>query len=187
MHGMPGRDTVMTPAFERTALGPRHSSPVSRTQHITLTGDENLPDVSMIERQEKTFYQDDLDRTEQYRLKTPHLGPPRLHVPTPSDTPVPQPLVTQPVKDKQTNRSKATKKPRVKVQSLTLPAVTIRQTFNHFCKMRVDKDTLPELVKITDEYFDRVAQDLEAFAHHAGRKTIDERDAELLLKRQKKS
>uniref|UniRef100_A0A8W8KC89 CENP-T/Histone H4 histone fold domain-containing protein n=1 Tax=Magallana gigas TaxID=29159 RepID=A0A8W8KC89_MAGGI len=185
MHGMPGRDTVMTPAFERTALGPRHSSPVSRTQHITLTGDENLPDVSMIERQEKTFYQDDLDRTEQYRLKTPHLGPPRLHVPTPSDTPVPQPLVTQPVKDKQTNRSKATKKPRVKVQSLTLPAVTIRQTFNHFCKMRVDKDTLPELVKITDEYFDRVAQDLEAFAHHAGRKTIDERDAELLLKRQK--
>lgn len=35
----------------------------------------------------------------------------------------------------------------------------------------------------TDEYFDRVAQDLEAFAHHAGRKTIDERDAELLLKR----
>lgn len=43
MHGMPGRDTVMTPAFERTALGPRHSSPVSRTQHITLTGDENLP------------------------------------------------------------------------------------------------------------------------------------------------
>lgn len=45
-------------------------------------------------------------------------------------------------------RSKVTKKPRVKVQSLTLPAVTIRQTFNHFCKMRVDKDTLPELVKM---------------------------------------
>lgn len=43
MHEIPGRETVMTPAFERTALGPRHSSPVSRTQHITLTGDENLP------------------------------------------------------------------------------------------------------------------------------------------------
>lgn len=185
LHETPGRETVMTPAFEKTALGPRHSSPVSRTLHISLTGDENLSDISMIERQEKTFYQDDLDRTEQYRLKTPHLGPARPHVPTPSDTPVPEPPVTQPVKEKPTNRSKATRKPRVKVESLTLPAMTIRQTFNHFCKMRVDKDMLSELVKITDEYFDRVAQDLEAFAHHAGRKTIDERDAELLLKRQK--
>ena len=35
----------------------------------------------------------------------------------------------------------------------------------------------------TDEYFDRVYKDLEVFAHHAGRKTIDEKDAELLLKR----
>lgn len=47
----------------------------------------------------------------------------------------------------------------------------------------VEKVCHMKFVCRTDEYFDRVAQDLEAFAHHAGRKTIDERDAELLLKR----
>lgn len=47
----------------------------------------------------------------------------------------------------------------------------------------VEKVCHMKFVCRTDEYFERVAQDLEAFAHYAGRKTIDERDAELLLKR----
>ncbi|XP_062606251.1 centromere protein T-like isoform X2 [Saccostrea cucullata] len=184
IHDTPSKETLITPVFERTALGPRHSSPVSRTHHISMTGDENLPDVSMIESQGRTDFQDDFDRTELFRLKTPHLGPARPHVPTPSDTPADSPI-SQTLKKKPPVKSQTLKKPRVKVQSSTLPASTIKQTFSHFCKMRVDKDTLPELVKITEEYFDQVAHDLEAFAHHAGRRTIDERDVELLLKRQK--
>ncbi|XP_061162313.1 centromere protein T-like [Saccostrea echinata] len=184
MHDTTSKETVMTPVFERTALGPRHSSPLSRTHHISMTGDENLPDVSMIEHQGRTDFQDEFDRTELFRLKTPHLGPARPHIPSPSDSPTDSPI-TQTLKKKPAVKSKTLKKPRVKVQSSTLPASTIKQTFSHFCKMRVDKDTLPELVKITEEYFDQVASDLEAFAHHAGRRTIDERDVELLLKRQK--
>ena len=43
LHDTLGRETAITPAFERTALGPRHSSPVSRTVHISLNEEENLP------------------------------------------------------------------------------------------------------------------------------------------------
>ncbi|XP_062607447.1 serine/arginine repetitive matrix protein 2-like [Saccostrea cucullata] len=152
IHDTPSKETLITPVFERTALGPRHSSPVSRTHHISMTGDENLPDVSMIESQGRTDFQDDFDRTELFRLKTPHLGPARPHVPTPSDTPADSPI-SQTLKKKPPVKSQTLKKPRVKVQSSTLPASTIKQTFSHFCKMRVDKDTLPELVKMYGNHF----------------------------------
>lgn len=34
-----------------------------------------------------------------------------------------------------------------------------------------------------DKYFDRLAEDLETYAFHAKRKSIDVKDAELLLRR----
>lgn len=41
--GIANKEAVRTPVFEHTALAPRHSSPLSRTHHISMTRDQNLP------------------------------------------------------------------------------------------------------------------------------------------------
>ncbi|KAK5850832.1 hypothetical protein PBY51_001675 [Eleginops maclovinus] len=60
----------------------------------------------------------------------------------------------------------------------------LMNVFKHFAKTRVSPDVYPVLKDIMDKYFDRLAEDLETYAVHAKRKTIEVEDAELLLRRQ---
>ncbi|XP_030019113.1 spore wall protein 2 [Sphaeramia orbicularis] len=65
-----------------------------------------------------------------------------------------------------------------------LPKSYLMAVFKHFAKTKVSADVYPVLQEIMDKFFDRLAKDLEAYALHARRKTIEVEDAELLLKRQ---
>uniref|UniRef100_UPI0037E8546C enolase-phosphatase E1 n=1 Tax=Semicossyphus pulcher TaxID=241346 RepID=UPI0037E8546C len=66
----------------------------------------------------------------------------------------------------------------------SLPKSYLMGVFKHFAKTKVSADVYPVLQEIMDKFFERVAEDLETFAVHAKRKTIDVEDAELLLRRQ---
>uniref|UniRef100_A0A4W5M590 CENP-T/Histone H4 histone fold domain-containing protein n=1 Tax=Hucho hucho TaxID=62062 RepID=A0A4W5M590_9TELE len=60
----------------------------------------------------------------------------------------------------------------------------IMSVFKHFTKTKVSTDVYPVLKEIMERYFDRLADDLEMFAAHAKRKTIEVEDVELLMRRQ---
>ncbi|XP_041123420.1 histone acetyltransferase KAT6B [Polyodon spathula] len=65
-----------------------------------------------------------------------------------------------------------------------LPKSLVTSVFSHFAKTTVSRDTYPILQQCLDKYFDRLSDDLEAYARHAKRKTIELADVELLLRRQ---
>ncbi|XP_062298815.1 centromere protein T [Scomber scombrus] len=65
-----------------------------------------------------------------------------------------------------------------------LPKSYLMNVFKHFAKTKVSADVYPVLQQTMDSYFDRLADDLETYAVHAKRKTIEVEDAVLLLKRQ---
>ncbi|XP_067105422.1 centromere protein T [Osmerus mordax] len=65
-----------------------------------------------------------------------------------------------------------------------LPKSYIMSVFKHFAKTKVSADVYPVLKEIMERYFDRLSDDLETFAAHAKRKTIEVEDVELLLRRQ---
>ncbi|XP_023258220.1 centromere protein T [Seriola lalandi dorsalis] len=82
-------------------------------------------------------------------------------------------------KPKQVRRKRAPTK-----KEAGLPKNYLMGVFKHFAKTKVSADVYPALKEIMDKFFDRLADDLETYASHAKRKTIDVEDAELLLKRQ---
>ncbi|XP_029134146.2 enolase-phosphatase E1 [Labrus bergylta] len=65
-----------------------------------------------------------------------------------------------------------------------LPKSYLMNIFKHFAKTKVSADVYPVLQEIMDKFFERLADDLETYAIHARRKTIEVEDAELLLRRQ---
>ncbi|XP_060883519.1 FK506-binding protein 5 isoform X2 [Labrus mixtus] len=65
-----------------------------------------------------------------------------------------------------------------------LPKNYLMSIFKHFAKTKVSADVYPVLQEIMDKFFERLADDLETYAIHAKRKTIEVEDAELLLRRQ---
>ncbi|XP_026206377.1 centromere protein T isoform X2 [Anabas testudineus] len=65
-----------------------------------------------------------------------------------------------------------------------LPKNYLMGVFKHFAKTKVSADVYPVLKEIMNTFFDRLAEDLETYAHHAKRSTIEFEDAVLLLKRQ---
>ena len=56
--------------------------------------------------------------------------------------------------------------------------------FKHFAKTKVAADVYPVLKDVMEKFFDRMVEDLETYANHAKRKTIEVEDVILLLKRQ---
>lgn len=65
-----------------------------------------------------------------------------------------------------------------------LPTSVVKAAFTHFCQLRVSKEAIEEVEKMSEQYFKNMAEDLEAYALHAHRKTINESDVELLMNRQ---
>lgn len=76
------------------------------------------------------------------------------------------------------------------IEYSSLPSSTIKKIATTIIrstgsKSRLDKDTLASLSQATDWFFEQVADDLGAYARHAKRKTIEEADVIMLMKRQK--
>ncbi|XP_043090165.1 centromere protein T-like [Puntigrus tetrazona] len=65
-----------------------------------------------------------------------------------------------------------------------LPKSYVMSVFKHFAKTKVASDVYPAINEILKKYFERLADDLEAYATHAKRKTIEVEDFELLMRRQ---
>ncbi|XP_067232439.1 probable inactive protein kinase DDB_G0270444 [Chanodichthys erythropterus] len=65
-----------------------------------------------------------------------------------------------------------------------LPKSYVMSVFKHFAKTKVASDVYPAINEILKKYFERLADDLEVYATHAKRKTIEVEDFELLMRRQ---
>ncbi|XP_024865752.1 centromere protein T isoform X2 [Kryptolebias marmoratus] len=84
------------------------------------------------------------------------------------------------VKPKQVRRRKT----RTTRNEAVLPKTYLMSVFKHFAKTKVSADVYPVLNEIMDKFLDRLTEDLETYARHAKRKTIEVEDAKLLLQRQ---
>ncbi|XP_015495106.1 centromere protein T isoform X2 [Parus major] len=60
----------------------------------------------------------------------------------------------------------------------------IKEIFRHFAKMPVTKEAFKVVEKCSERYFKQLSSDLEAYTHHAGRKTVEAADLEVLMRRQ---
>ncbi|NXE96984.1 CENPT protein, partial [Menura novaehollandiae] len=60
----------------------------------------------------------------------------------------------------------------------------IKEIFSHFVKMPVTRDAFKIVEKCSERYFKQLSNDLEAYANHAGRKTVEVADLEVLMRRQ---
>ncbi|NXN90679.1 CENPT protein, partial [Bombycilla garrulus] len=65
-----------------------------------------------------------------------------------------------------------------------LPRSLIKDTFRHFAKMPITRDAFKIVEKCSEKYFKQLSDDLEAYTQHAGRKTVEAADLEILMRRQ---
>ncbi|XP_010079132.1 PREDICTED: centromere protein T [Pterocles gutturalis] len=59
----------------------------------------------------------------------------------------------------------------------------IKKIFSHYVKMPVARDAFKIVEKCTHRYFKQLSDDLEAYSKHAGRKTVEKADLEVLMRR----
>ncbi|NXW56398.1 CENPT protein, partial [Eurystomus gularis] len=61
----------------------------------------------------------------------------------------------------------------------------IKKIFSHYVKMPVTRDAFKIVEKCSERYFKQLSNDLEAYTSHAGRKTVEMADLEVLMRRQR--
>lgn len=106
----------------------------------------------------------------------PVLSPPH---PVKSASPElpPQPVRAKPVPKSSGAAQRKTREPEI-ASSL------IKQIFSHYVKTPVTRDAYKIVEKCSERYFKQISSDLEAYSQHAGRKTVEMADVELLMRRQ---
>ncbi|KAM9269030.1 centromere protein T [Cariama cristata] len=121
-------------------------------------------------------------------LSTPRPAKPaarKLSTPRPAKPAAPnfpqrsplQPLRAKPVPKSSGASRKKTCEPEV-ASSL------IKKIFSHYVKMPVARDAFKIVEKCSEKYFKQLSSDLEAYTNHAGRKTVEMADLEILMRRQ---
>ncbi|KAM9183075.1 centromere protein T isoform 2-T2 [Mergus octosetaceus] len=105
-------------------------------------------------------------------LSTPHSAKPAA-----PESPL-QPQRAKPV-------PKTSRKSQKKKREPALASSYIKQIFRHYAKMPVARDAYQIIEKCCEKYFKQLSDDLEAYTHHAGRKTVEMADLELLMRRQR--
>uniref|UniRef100_A0A8C3SSR6 Centromere protein T n=1 Tax=Chelydra serpentina TaxID=8475 RepID=A0A8C3SSR6_CHESE len=65
-----------------------------------------------------------------------------------------------------------------------LPSSLVKKIFSHYAKVPVARDAFKVVEKCVEVYFRQLSNDLEAYTMHARRKTVQEADLELLMRRQ---
>ncbi|XP_059681059.1 centromere protein T [Gavia stellata] len=106
----------------------------------------------------------------------PLLLTPRPVKPAAPKSPL-QPLQAKPVP----KRSGA---PRRKTCEPEIASSLIKKIFSHYVKMPVARDAFKIIEKCSERYFRQLSSDLEAYSNHAGRKTVEMADLEVLMRRQ---
>ncbi|XP_067158918.1 centromere protein T isoform X2 [Apteryx mantelli] len=104
-----------------------------------------------------------------------------LSTPHPAESAVPkfplQPLQAKPV-------PKSSGVSRRKMHEPELASSLIKKVFRHYVKMPVARDAFRIVKKCSERYFRQLSNDLEAYTQHAGRKTVEVADLEVLMRRQ---
>ncbi|XP_065272745.1 centromere protein T [Emys orbicularis] len=65
-----------------------------------------------------------------------------------------------------------------------LPSSLVKKIFSHYVKVPVARDAFKVVEKCVEVYFRQLSNDLESYTMHARRKTVEEADLELLMRRQ---
>ncbi|KFP01981.1 Centromere protein T, partial [Calypte anna] len=65
-----------------------------------------------------------------------------------------------------------------------VPSSLIKNIFRHYVKMPVAREAFRIVEKCSERYFKQLSSDLEAYTRHAGRKTVEMADLEVLMRRQ---
>ncbi|NWU95996.1 CENPT protein, partial [Upupa epops] len=60
----------------------------------------------------------------------------------------------------------------------------IKSIFSHYVNMPVTRDAFKIVERCSERYFKQISNDLEAYARHARRKTVEKADLEILMRRQ---
>ncbi|XP_054253165.1 centromere protein T [Indicator indicator] len=60
----------------------------------------------------------------------------------------------------------------------------VKKVFSHYAKMPVAREAFRIVEKCSERYFKQLSNDLEAYANHAGRRTVEMADLEVLMRRQ---
>ncbi|EMR09334.1 hypothetical protein PNEG_02289 [Pneumocystis murina B123] len=80
-------------------------------------------------------------------------------------------------------KSKIQKVSRHGIPLPSLPMAFIRQLAANFTTLKISKDALKIICSASDQFFEQISEDLDTFAAHAGRKTIEDSDVIQLMKR----
>ncbi|XP_023673874.2 uncharacterized protein cenpt [Paramormyrops kingsleyae] len=132
--------------------------------------------------------EEDGSQSEELSMKTPAFVRQKKATQTPG--PAVTPGFLKLVKNAQKPSQAPTAQPKRKRQAAAtkketgLPKSYLMSVFKHFAKTSVSSDVYPVLKEVIDKFFSRLSEDLEAYARHAKRKTIELEDVELLLRRQ---
>ncbi|XP_042653425.1 centromere protein T isoform X2 [Tyto alba] len=124
--------------------------------------------------------------SEEVSMKTPEFVraaacKPLLSTPRPAKLTVcKSPL--QPVRAKPVPKSSGV--PRRKSSEPEVASSLIKKIFSHYAKMPVSRDAFRIVEKSCSRYFKQLCNDLEAYANHARRKTVEWADLEVLMRRQ---
>ncbi|KAJ8417907.1 hypothetical protein AAFF_G00227500 [Aldrovandia affinis] len=183
-------------------VSPEMSSPPPQTLHTFTgagpsTGVRSEGEQSEEEEADDDEEEDDGADSDELSLKTPAFVRQKRRVQTPGHAATPNFLkqimearaFLRPQEGPQAGpaaKPKHQRKPQAapSQEKPGLPKSFIMSTFKHFAKTKVSPVVYPVLKDIMDKYFNRLADDLEAYATHAKRKTIEVQDVELLMRRQ---
>ncbi|XP_063190099.1 centromere protein T isoform X4 [Chroicocephalus ridibundus] len=194
--GSPKAEREIAKGVEAGSLG-RHSHAFSSSEKSAMKPlDEAVEQADELENQaimveldgpeELTEDEAESPENEEVSMKTPGFVraaayKPLLSTPCPAKPAAPksplQPLQAKPVPKRSGASRKKTREPRV-ASSL------IKKIFRHYVKMPVARGAFRIVEKCSVRYFKQLSRDLEAYTHHAGRKTVEMADVEVLMRRQ---
>ncbi|KFP73991.1 Centromere protein T, partial [Apaloderma vittatum] len=80
---------------------------------------------------------------------------------------------------------KSSRAPRKKTSEPEIASSLIKKIFSHYAKTPVSRDAFRIVAKCSERYFKQLSSDLEAYTNHAGRKTVEMADLEILMRRQR--
>ncbi|XP_069724536.1 centromere protein T isoform X2 [Phaenicophaeus curvirostris] len=176
----------------------RHSDVISFSEKNGVEPlEDDVEQADVLEDQAIPLELDDLEQEptedgaedpegEEASMKTPTFVraaayKPLLSTPRPAKPAAPksslQPLQAKPV-------AKSSGASQRKPREPEIASSLIKGIFRHYAKMPVARDAFKVVEKCSQRYFKQLSSDLEAYSRHAGRKTVEMADLELLMRRQ---
>ncbi|KAM6896999.1 uncharacterized protein cenpt [Xenentodon cancila] len=163
---------------------------VGVTQDAEVSGHLGDPPAQDDDEQEEWEDEDDGEESEEFPSKTPAFVREKMnffqhdHLASPSVIKNIQACGTTEALPAAKPKKVRQRKTRPTKKETVLPKTYLMSVFKHFAKTKVSADVYPVLNETMDKFLERLAEDLEVYAAHAKRKTIEFEDAVLLLKRQ---